>query len=49
MYKDVDLEALNNYLDEDNFLYSSAKVVPGLVREIPVIDVNYWKQQMISD
>ena len=43
MYKNVDLEKLNDYMTSDNFLVQNAEEVPGLVFEKPVIDVNYWR------
>ena len=44
VYKNVDLEALNNYMTSDNFMVQAAQEVPGLVYEAPVIDVPYWRQ-----
>eukprot|EP00347_Sterkiella_histriomuscorum_P015525 403356701 len=43
VYKNVDLEKLNNFLDCDNFLTADSKEVPGFLHEKPQIDVNYWR------
>jgi len=49
VYKNVDLNALNDYMTSDNFLVQKAQQVPGLVFETPVIDVPFWRQQQIQD